>query len=161
MTWQSKTYIQLLLDSKLRYKMVSIVTEVEVLEGLKDVGGGDNLLLQQLEKLVCDLCQLYDLPQHPDLKKLDQPLPAAQEAGQVTSEDEENEEEDEEEDEIEEEIDDHDDLDDMYEVQEEVVDPVEKKNLAVLENSRKNQRQDHMNNAAVTRSKASNPGVFN
>lgn len=33
-------------------------------------------LLQQLKKLICDLCRLYNLPQHPDVEMLDQPLPA-------------------------------------------------------------------------------------
>lgn len=34
-------------------------------------------LLQQLKRLICDLCRLYNLPQHPDVEMLDQPLPAA------------------------------------------------------------------------------------
>lgn len=33
-------------------------------------------LLQQLKRLICDLCRLYNLPQHPDVEMLDQPLPA-------------------------------------------------------------------------------------
>ncbi|KAJ8247954.1 hypothetical protein GJAV_G00252510, partial [Gymnothorax javanicus] len=33
-------------------------------------------LLQQLKRLICDLCQLYNLPQHPDEEMLDKPLPA-------------------------------------------------------------------------------------
>lgn len=32
-------------------------------------------LLQQLKRLICDLCRLYNLPQHPDVEMLDQPLP--------------------------------------------------------------------------------------
>ncbi|XP_075016518.1 ubiquitin-conjugating enzyme E2 Q2 isoform X3 [Calonectris borealis] len=35
-------------------------------------------LLQQLKRLICDLCRLYNLPQHPDVEMLDQPLPAGQ-----------------------------------------------------------------------------------
>lgn len=34
-----------------------------------------NQLLQQLKRLICDLCRLYNLPQHPDVEMLDQPLP--------------------------------------------------------------------------------------
>lgn len=39
-------------------------------------------LLQQLKRLICDLCRLYNLPQHPDVEMLDQPLPA----GPITQE---------------------------------------------------------------------------
>ncbi|TWW67486.1 Ubiquitin-conjugating enzyme E2 Q2 [Takifugu flavidus] len=48
----------------------------QVLERLDDVRKGSTLLLQQLKKLICDLCRLYNLPQHPDVEMLDQPLPA-------------------------------------------------------------------------------------
>uniref|UniRef100_A0A6Q2XLV6 E2 ubiquitin-conjugating enzyme n=1 Tax=Esox lucius TaxID=8010 RepID=A0A6Q2XLV6_ESOLU len=48
----------------------------EVLERLEDVRRGTSLLLQQLKRLICDLCRLYNLPQHPDVEMLDQPLPA-------------------------------------------------------------------------------------
>uniref|UniRef100_A0AAZ3Q5Z5 E2 ubiquitin-conjugating enzyme n=1 Tax=Oncorhynchus tshawytscha TaxID=74940 RepID=A0AAZ3Q5Z5_ONCTS len=48
----------------------------EVLERLEDVRKGTSLLLQQLKRLICDLCRLYNLPQHPDVEMLDQPLPA-------------------------------------------------------------------------------------
>ncbi|XP_078108613.1 ubiquitin-conjugating enzyme E2 Q1 isoform X1 [Sander vitreus] len=48
----------------------------QVLERLEDVRKGSTLLLQQLKKLICDLCRLYNLPQHPDVEMLDQPLPA-------------------------------------------------------------------------------------
>ncbi|RXM99035.1 Ubiquitin-conjugating enzyme E2 Q2 [Acipenser ruthenus] len=49
-----------------------------VLERLEDVRKGTTLLLQQLKRLICDLCRLYNLPQHPDVEMLDQPLPAGQ-----------------------------------------------------------------------------------
>ncbi|MGH0157974.1 UNVERIFIED_CONTAM: hypothetical protein FKN15_061093 [Acipenser sinensis] len=51
-------------------------------------------LLQQLKRLICDLCRLYNLPQHPDVEMLDQPLPAGQNGTteEVTSEEEEEEE---------------------------------------------------------------------
>lgn len=39
-------------------------------------------LLQQLKRLICDLCRLYNLPQHPDVEMLDQPLPT----GPITQE---------------------------------------------------------------------------
>uniref|UniRef100_A0A3Q3L2F6 E2 ubiquitin-conjugating enzyme n=1 Tax=Mastacembelus armatus TaxID=205130 RepID=A0A3Q3L2F6_9TELE len=108
-------------------------------------------LLQQLKKLICDLCRLYNLPQHPDVEMLDQPLPAGP-VGQdrkhgteeVTSEEEEEEEMGE----------DIEDLD-HYEMKEEEPvdgkksedDGIEKENLAILEKIRKNQRQDHLNGA--------------
>uniref|UniRef100_A0A8C8D3N8 E2 ubiquitin-conjugating enzyme n=1 Tax=Oncorhynchus tshawytscha TaxID=74940 RepID=A0A8C8D3N8_ONCTS len=63
----------------------------EVLERLEDVRKGTSLLLQQLKRLICDLCRLYNLPQHPDVEMLDQPLPHGP-ADEVTSEEEEEEE---------------------------------------------------------------------
>lgn len=33
-------------------------------------------LLQHLKRIISDLCKLYNLPQHPDVEMLDQPLPA-------------------------------------------------------------------------------------
>ncbi|XP_071237860.1 ubiquitin-conjugating enzyme E2 Q2-like isoform X6 [Salvelinus alpinus] len=123
-----------------------------VLERLEDVRKGSTLLLQQLKRLICDLCRLYNLPQHPDVEMLDQPLPAGP-VGQdrkhgvtdeVTSEEEEEEEMGE----------DIEDLD-HYEMKEEEPvdgkksedDGIEKENLAILEKIRKNQRQDHLNGA--------------
>lgn len=35
-------------------------------------------LLQHLKRIISDLCKLYNLPQHPDVEMLDQPLPADQ-----------------------------------------------------------------------------------
>ncbi|OXB65660.1 hypothetical protein ASZ78_014639 [Callipepla squamata] len=49
-----------------------------VLERLEDIKKSNTLLLQQLKRLICDLCRLYNLPQHPDVEMLDQPLPAGQ-----------------------------------------------------------------------------------
>ncbi|TNM90344.1 hypothetical protein fugu_002633 [Takifugu bimaculatus] len=124
----------------------------QVLERLDDVRKGSTLLLQQLKKLICDLCRLYNLPQHPDVEMLDQPLPAGP-VGQDRkaspqpncsfgcrqpceySQDIE-------------------DLD-HYEMKEEEPvdgkksedDGIEKENLAILEKIRKNQRQDHLNGA--------------
>ncbi|XP_070762559.1 ubiquitin-conjugating enzyme E2 Q2 isoform X3 [Enoplosus armatus] len=124
----------------------------QVLERLEDVRKGSTLLLQQLKKLICDLCRLYNLPQHPDVEMLDQPLPAgpvgqdrkARLPKEVTSEEEEEEEMGE----------DIEDLD-HYEMKEEEPvdgkksedDGIEKENLAILEKIRKNQRQDHLNGA--------------
>uniref|UniRef100_A0A8C7JBB3 Ubiquitin-conjugating enzyme E2Q family member 2 n=1 Tax=Oncorhynchus kisutch TaxID=8019 RepID=A0A8C7JBB3_ONCKI len=110
----------------------------EVLERLEDVRKGTSLLLQQLKRLICDLCRLYNLPQHPDVEMLDQPLPHGP-ADEVTSEEEDEEEMD---------------LD-HYEMKEEEPvdgkksedDGIEKENLAILEKIRKNQRQDHLNGA--------------
>uniref|UniRef100_F6XXT8 E2 ubiquitin-conjugating enzyme n=1 Tax=Monodelphis domestica TaxID=13616 RepID=F6XXT8_MONDO len=64
-----------------------------VLERLEDIKKSNTLLLQQLKRLICDLCRLYNLPQHPDVEMLDQPLPAGQNgtAEEVTSEEEEEE----------------------------------------------------------------------
>ncbi|KAL4642049.1 ubiquitin-conjugating enzyme E2 Q2-like isoform X1 [Arapaima gigas] len=98
----------------------------QVLERLEDVRKGSTLLLQQLKRLICDLCRLYNLPQHPDVEMLDQPLPAGPQ--------------------------DIEDLD-HYEMKEEEPadgkksedDGIEKENLAILEKIRKNQRQDHLN----------------
>uniref|UniRef100_G3NSS4 E2 ubiquitin-conjugating enzyme n=1 Tax=Gasterosteus aculeatus aculeatus TaxID=481459 RepID=G3NSS4_GASAC len=124
----------------------------EVLERLEGVRKGSTLLLQQLKRLICDLCRLYNLPQHPDVEMLDQPLPTrpiTQErkhglSDEVTSEEEEEEEMGEQ------------DIDlDHYDMKEEEPvdgkksedDGIEKENLAVLEKIRKNQRQDHLNGA--------------
>uniref|UniRef100_A0A672MWY0 E2 ubiquitin-conjugating enzyme n=1 Tax=Sinocyclocheilus grahami TaxID=75366 RepID=A0A672MWY0_SINGR len=122
-----------------------------VLERLEDVRRSSTLLLQQLKRLICDLCRLYNLPQHPDVEMLDQPLPAGpvnpdRKLGtkdEVTSEEEEEEEMAE-------------DIDlEHYEMKEEEPvdgkksedDGIEKENLAILEKIRKNQRQDHLNGA--------------
>ncbi|KAF6738938.1 Ubiquitin-conjugating enzyme E2 Q2 [Oryzias melastigma] len=128
----------------------------EVLERLEDVRKGSTLLLQQLKRLICDLCRLYNLPQHPDVEMLDQPLPAGpitQDRKHVPS-DEVTSEEEEEEEMGEQDIDLDQDLD-HYEMKEEEPvdgkksedDGIEKENLAILEKIRKNQRQDHLNGA--------------
>ncbi|XP_047015805.1 ubiquitin-conjugating enzyme E2 Q2 isoform X3 [Ictalurus punctatus] len=105
----------------------------EVFEHLEDVRKGSTLLLQQLKRLICDLCRLYNLPQHPDVEMLDQPLPA----GPISHERKDIE-----------------DLDHYEMKEEEPVDAkkseddgIEKENLAILEKIRKNQRQDHLNGA--------------
>ncbi|XP_028814002.1 ubiquitin-conjugating enzyme E2 Q2-like isoform X2 [Denticeps clupeoides] len=119
----------------------------EVLERLEDVRKGSTLLLQQLKRLICDLCRLYNLPQHPDVEMLDQPLPTgpiSQEKKHGTTDDITSDEEEEEED-IE-------DLD-HYDMKEDGTgktsedDGIEKDNLAILEKIRKNHRQDHLNGA--------------
>lgn len=122
----------------------------EVLERLEDVRRGNTLLLQQLKRLICDLCRLYNLPQHPDVEMLDQPLPAGpinQDRKHGTT-DEVTSEEEEEEEMVEQDIEDL----DHYDMKEEPVDGkkseddgIEKENLAILEKIRKNQRQDHLN----------------
>ncbi|RXN17226.1 ubiquitin-conjugating enzyme E2 Q2-like protein [Labeo rohita] len=106
----------------------------EVLERLEDVRKGNTLLLQQLKRLICDLCRLYNLPQHPDVEMLDQPLPA----GPISQDKKQ----------------DIEDLDHYDMKEEEPVDGkkseddgIEKENLAILEKIRKNQRQDHLNGA--------------
>ncbi|KAM6426211.1 ubiquitin-conjugating enzyme E2 Q2 isoform 2-T2 [Liasis olivaceus] len=115
-----------------------------VLERLEDIKS-NTLLLQQLKRLICDLCRLYNLPQHPDVEMLDQPLPSSQNGTteEVTSEEEEEEDMGE-------------DIDlDHYDMKEEAPadgkksedDGIEKENLAILEKIRKNQRQDHLNGA--------------
>uniref|UniRef100_A0ACB8E5G4 Ubiquitin-conjugating enzyme E2 Q2 n=1 Tax=Sphaerodactylus townsendi TaxID=933632 RepID=A0ACB8E5G4_9SAUR len=115
-----------------------------LLERLEDIKS-NTLLLQQLKRLICDLCRLYNLPQHPDVEMLDQPLPAGQNGTteEVTSEEEEEEDMGE-------------DIDlDHYDMKEEEPvdgkksedDGIEKENLAILEKIRKNQRQDHLNGA--------------
>ncbi|XP_061679889.1 ubiquitin-conjugating enzyme E2 Q2-like isoform X3 [Syngnathoides biaculeatus] len=128
----------------------------EVLERLEDVRKGSTLLLQQLKRLICDLCRLYNLPQHPDVEMLDQPLPAGpimQERKHGPS-DEVTSEEDEEEEMGEQDIDLDQDLDHYDMKEEEPVDGkkseddgIEKEHLAILEKIRKNQRQDHLNGA--------------
>ncbi|NXE22642.1 UB2Q2 enzyme, partial [Ardeotis kori] len=123
-----------------------------VLERLEDIKKSNTLLLQQLKRLICDLCRLYNLPQHPDVEMLDQPLPAGQvneKAFNLSADtslwqlrncffnkmDIE-------------------DLDHYDMKEEEPVDGkksedegIEKENLAILEKIRKNQRQDHLNGA--------------
>ncbi|XP_068070871.1 ubiquitin-conjugating enzyme E2 Q1 isoform X2 [Danio rerio] len=122
-----------------------------VLERLEEVRRGSTLLLQQLKRLICDLCRLYNLPQHPDVEMLDQPLPSGHHThdrklgttDEVTSEEEEEEDMGE-------------DIDlEHYEMKEEPVegkksedDGIEKENLAILEKIRKTQRQDHLNVSA-------------
>ncbi|XP_067878881.1 ubiquitin-conjugating enzyme E2 Q1 isoform X2 [Heterodontus francisci] len=98
-----------------------------VLERLADIKKGSTLLLQHFKRIISDLCKLYNLPQHPDVEMLDQPLPTEQ---------------------------DNEDLD-HYEMKEE--EPAEgkksedegigKENLAILEKIKKNQRQDYLNGA--------------
>uniref|UniRef100_A0A8D0CET3 E2 ubiquitin-conjugating enzyme n=1 Tax=Scleropages formosus TaxID=113540 RepID=A0A8D0CET3_SCLFO len=109
----------------------------QVLERLEDVNIPSPQLLQQLKRLICDLCRLYNLPQHPDVEMLDQPLPTGpvNPDRKVSPADIE-------------------DLD-HYEMKEEEPvdgkksedDGIEKENLAILEKIRKNQRQDHLNGA--------------
>ncbi|NXX83579.1 UB2Q2 enzyme, partial [Urocolius indicus] len=103
-----------------------------VLERLEDIKKSNTLLLQQLKRLICDLCRLYNLPQHPDVEMLDQPLPAGQVNNKADIED----------------------LDHYDMKEEEPADGkksedegIEKENLAILEKIRKNQRQDHLNGA--------------
>uniref|UniRef100_A0A8C2HKD5 E2 ubiquitin-conjugating enzyme n=1 Tax=Cyprinus carpio TaxID=7962 RepID=A0A8C2HKD5_CYPCA len=123
-----------------------------VLERLEEVRRGSTLLLQQLKRLICDLCRLYNLPQHPDVEMLDQPLPAGplHPDRKLTLEKRE----------ISfhliwtQIIQLHEFL--HYEMKEEEPvdgkksedDGIEKENLAVLEKIRKNQRQDHLNVSA-------------
>ncbi|XP_073917872.1 ubiquitin-conjugating enzyme E2 Q2 isoform X5 [Castor canadensis] len=114
-----------------------------VLEHLEDIKNNDSLR-QQLKWLICELCRLYNLPQHPDVEMLDQPLPTGQNgtAEEITSEEEEEEEM----------AEDIEDLD-HYEMKEEEPingkksedEGIEKENLAILEKIRKTQRQDHLN----------------
>uniref|UniRef100_A0AAX7VK24 E2 ubiquitin-conjugating enzyme n=1 Tax=Astatotilapia calliptera TaxID=8154 RepID=A0AAX7VK24_ASTCA len=117
----------------------------EVLERLEDVRKGSTLLLQQLKRLICDLCRLYNLPQHPDVEMLDQPLPAGPitQDRKVSSVNKSKQD-----------IDLDQDLDHYEMKEEEPVDGkksedegIEKENLAILEKIRKNQRQDHLNGA--------------
>uniref|UniRef100_A0A674N133 E2 ubiquitin-conjugating enzyme n=1 Tax=Takifugu rubripes TaxID=31033 RepID=A0A674N133_TAKRU len=104
----------------------------QVLERLDDVRKGSTLLLQQLKKLICDLCRLYNLPQHPDVQHVSNGggWRGTGPPGDIE------------------------DLD-HYEMKEEEPvdgkksedDGIEKENLAILEKIRKNQRQDHLNGA--------------
>ncbi|NXA41164.1 UB2Q2 enzyme, partial [Eudromia elegans] len=118
-----------------------------VLERLEDIKKSNTLLLQQLKRLICDLCRLYNLPQHPDVEMLDQPLPAGQsflskEHGEMVYS------------EFFSLLQDIEDLDHYDMKEEEPVDGkksedegIEKENLEILEKIRKNQRQDHLNGA--------------
>ncbi|XP_033927195.1 ubiquitin-conjugating enzyme E2 Q1 [Melopsittacus undulatus] len=115
-----------------------------VLERLVEVRRGDTLLLQHLKRIISDLCKLYNLPQHPDVEMLDQPLPAEQSTQEEVSSEEEDEEMPE----------DSEDLD-HYEMKEEEPadgrkmedEGIGKENLAILEKIKKNQRQDYLNGA--------------
>ncbi|EOA94878.1 Ubiquitin-conjugating enzyme E2 Q1, partial [Anas platyrhynchos] len=111
-----------------------------ILERLVEVRKGNTLLLQHLKRIISDLCKLYNLPQHPDVEMLDQPLPAEQvrSLGRThlsPSQDTE-------------------DLD-HYEMKEEEPadgkktedEGIGKENLAILEKIKKNQRQDYLNGA--------------
>ncbi|XP_064899149.1 ubiquitin-conjugating enzyme E2 Q1 isoform X1 [Columba livia] len=115
-----------------------------ILERLADVRKGNTLLLQHLKRIISDLCKLYNLPQHPDVEMLDQPLPAEQSTQEEVSSEEEDEEMPE----------DTEDLD-HYEMKEEEPadgkktedEGIGKENLAILEKIKKNQRQDYLNGA--------------
>eukprot|EP00069_Balaena_mysticetus_P021011 bmy_02955T0 len=115
-----------------------------VLERLVDIKKGNTLLLQHLKRIISDLYKLYNLPQHPDVEMLDQPLPEEQ----CTQEDVSSEGEDEEM------PGDTEDLD-HYEMKEEEPaegkksedDGIGKENLAIPEKIKKNQRQDYLNGA--------------
>ncbi|KFW82711.1 Ubiquitin-conjugating enzyme E2 Q1, partial [Manacus vitellinus] len=119
-----------------------------ILERLVEGRKGNTLLLQHLKRIISDLCKLYNLPQHPDVEMLDQPLPAEQvswlgrrlpklsKPGLLfPSQDTE-------------------DLD-HYEMKEEEPadgrktedEGIGKENLAILEKIKKNQRQDYLNGA--------------
>ncbi|XP_033375642.1 ubiquitin-conjugating enzyme E2 Q1 isoform X3 [Parus major] len=63
-----------------------------ILERLVEVRKGNTLLLQHLKRIISDLCKLYNLPQHPDVEMLDQPLPAEQSTQEEVSSEEEDEE---------------------------------------------------------------------
>ncbi|XP_009877357.1 PREDICTED: ubiquitin-conjugating enzyme E2 Q1-like, partial [Apaloderma vittatum] len=107
---------------------------------------GNTLLLQHLKRIISDLCKLYNLPQHPDVEMLDQPLPAEQSTQEEVSSEEEDEEMPE----------DTEDLD-HYEMKEEEPadgkktedEGIGKENLAILEKIKKNQRQDYLNVARL------------
>ncbi|XP_075763485.1 ubiquitin-conjugating enzyme E2 Q1 [Pelodiscus sinensis] len=115
-----------------------------ILERLAEVKKGNTLLLQHLKRIISDLCKLYNLPQHPDVEMLDQPLPAEQSVQEEVSSEDEDEEMPE----------DTEDLD-HYEMKEEEPvdgkktedDGIGKENLAILEKIKQNQRQDYLNGA--------------
>uniref|UniRef100_A0A8D2PFS3 Ubiquitin conjugating enzyme E2 Q1 n=1 Tax=Zosterops lateralis melanops TaxID=1220523 RepID=A0A8D2PFS3_ZOSLA len=115
-----------------------------ILERLVEVRKGNTLLLQHLKRIISDLCKLYNLPQHPDVEMLDQPLPAEQSTQEEVSSEDEDEEMPE----------DTEDLD-HYEMKEEEPadgrktedEGIGKENLAILEKIKKNQRQDYLNGA--------------
>ncbi|PKU29254.1 ubiquitin-conjugating enzyme e2 hypothetical protein [Limosa lapponica baueri] len=119
-----------------------------ILERLVEVRKGNTLLLQHLKRIISDLCKLYNLPQHPDVEMLDQPLPAEPQGGAKAHllltllcppQDTE-------------------DLD-HYEMKEEEPadgkktedEGIGKENLAILEKIKKNQRQDYLNVRAARR----------
>lgn len=52
--------------------------QLPVLLGFSDTSLLSVQLLQHLKRIISDLCKLYNLPQHPDVEMLDQPLPAEQ-----------------------------------------------------------------------------------
>ncbi|XP_078711019.1 ubiquitin-conjugating enzyme E2 Q2-like isoform X2 [Lampetra fluviatilis] len=114
-----------------------------VLEKIGSINSSRTLLLQQLKRLLTDLCKLCGLPQHPDIEMLDQPLPSEQ---STTDENMTSDEEDEDM------AEDNDDMD-HYEMKEDEPpeekktdeDGIEKENLEVLEKIRQNQRRDYLN----------------
>ncbi|XP_055455573.1 ubiquitin-conjugating enzyme E2 Q2-like [Psammomys obesus] len=123
-----------------------------ILERLED-SNTNGSLRQQLKWLICELCSLYNLPEHLDVEMLDQPVPITQRATieEVPSEDEEE--------------DGADRLEDLdhYELKEDTTsekksedEGLEKEHLAILENIRKSQRQDHLNGTVSGSVHASN-----
>ncbi|XP_052027815.1 ubiquitin-conjugating enzyme E2 Q2-like [Apodemus sylvaticus] len=124
-----------------------------ILERLED-SKPNSSLRQQLKWLICELCSLYNLPEHLDVEMLDQPVPIAQKATieEVPSEDEDE--------------DAADGLEDLdhYELKEEETssekksedEGLENEHLAILENIKKSQRQEHLNGTVSGSVHASN-----
>uniref|UniRef100_G3U293 Uncharacterized protein n=1 Tax=Loxodonta africana TaxID=9785 RepID=G3U293_LOXAF len=116
-----------------------------VLERLVYTQKGNALLLQHLKRIISDLCKLYNLPQHPDVKMLDQPLPA----GQCTQEDVSFENEDEEMPEDTENLD-HSEMEVPTEGKKYEDGGIGKESSAILEKMKKNQRQDYLDELTRT-----------
>eukprot|EP00058_Branchiostoma_floridae_P016529 XP_002602017.1 hypothetical protein BRAFLDRAFT_82604 [Branchiostoma floridae] len=113
------------------------------IENLANVSGAANLLIRLMKQLATSLCNMYNVPVHPDILKLD--TPTEQQNGEESSESEDdgmdsdlNEDVDEE---------DHFEMDEVTsekDKKKEEDEDIETENLIVLERLKMNQRRDYL-----------------
>ncbi|XP_035662684.1 ubiquitin-conjugating enzyme E2 Q2-like isoform X2 [Branchiostoma floridae] len=116
------------------------------IENLSNVSGAANLLIRLMKQLATSLCNMYNVPVHPDILKLD--TPTEQQNGEESSESEDdgmdsdlNEDVDEE---------DHFEMDEVTsekDKKKEEDEDIETENLIVLERLKMNQRRDYLKGA--------------
>ncbi|XP_078668784.1 ubiquitin-conjugating enzyme E2 Q1-like isoform X6 [Branchiostoma floridae x Branchiostoma belcheri] len=119
------------------------------IENLSNVSGASNLLIRLMKQLATSLCNMYNVPVHPDILKLDAPM--EQQNGEESSESEDdgmdsdlNEDVDEE---------DHFEMDEVTserDKKKEEDEDIDTENLIVLERLKMNQRRDYLKQGAVS-----------